>query len=520
MPSTKKLLSITNLKKYFPIAKNSIFQRERLYVRANEEITLDIHDGETIGIVGESGCGKSTLGRVLLQLYEQTAGNTMYYGRSASEIAPKYIEETLKQAPKYIKKYKDLQAKADKLEAECAQLGEGASFFQLQNKNLAVANARSAFMNVAKILGGFMVVEDVNQGAEALLKRHSVDVEIAKNKKKQASLLAEVELYNAEIENATDKKSKEAFEKKLTKTQDKLQQIDTQLTALQQKRAVAEEELLALKATYADDKEFQKHEEYLDDGIDLARLKYNEMRFLRKDLQIIFQDPYSSLDPRMTIGQIIEEGLVTHNFYKHGSPKMQEHILQTMRDCGLQDYMLHRYPHQFSGGQRQRICIARALAIKPKFVVCDECVSALDVSIQSQIINLLQELQEREKFTYLFISHNLSLIKHITDHMAVMYLGEVMECGATEEIFKNPATPYTKALMSAIPKVNPSRERERIILSGEARSPINPPDICRFTGRCPNACEICHQRPLSDFVSLGTEHMARCHMVKGGGFYR
>ena len=513
MPSTKKLLSITNLKKYFPIAKSSIFQREKLYVRANEEITLDIHDGETIGIVGESGCGKSTLGRVLLQLYEQTAGNTMYYGRSASEIAPKYIEETLKQAHKYIKKYKDLQAKADRLETECAKFGEEASFFQLQNKNLAVANARSAFMNVAKILGGFMVVEDVNQGAEALLKRHNVDVEIAKNKKKQASLLAEVELYNAEIENAADKKLKEASEKKLAKAQDKLQEIDTQLNALQQKRAVAEEELLALKATYADNEEFQKHEEYLDDGIDLARLKYNEMRFLRKDLQIIFQDPYSSLDPRMTIGQIIEEGLVTHNFYKHGSPKMQEHILQTMRDCGLQDYMLHRYPHQFSGGQRQRICIARALAIKPKFVVCDECVSALDVSIQSQIINLLQELQEREKFTYLFISHDLSVVRYISNRIAVMYLGNIVELADAETIFKDPRHPYTVALLSAIPTTNPEDlEKERIILEGNIPSPIRPPSGCKFHTRCFMACDKCKRVP-PPLVEVEEGHFVACHFL-------
>lgn len=513
MPSTKKLLSITNLKKYFPIAKSSIFQREKLYVRANEEITLDIHDGETIGIVGESGCGKSTLGRVLLQLYEQTAGNTMYYGRSASEIAPKYIEETLKQATKYIKKHKDLQAKADKLETECAKLGEEASFFQLQNKNLAVANARSAFMNVAKILGGFMVVEDVNQGAEALLKRHNVDVEIAKNKKKEASLLAEVELYKAEIENAVDKKSKESFEKKLTKTQDKLQEIDTKLSALQQKRAVAEEELLALKATYADNEEFQKHEEYLDDGVDLARLKYNEMRFLRKDLQIIFQDPYSSLDPRMTIGQIIEEGLVTHNFYKHGSPKMQEHILQTMRDCGLQDYMLHRYPHQFSGGQRQRICIARALAIKPKFVVCDECVSALDVSIQSQIINLLQELQEREKFTYLFISHDLSVVRYISNRIAVMYLGNIVELADAETIFKDPRHPYTVALLSAIPTTNPEDlEKERIILEGNIPSPIRPPSGCKFHTRCFMACDKCKRVP-PPLAEVEEGHFVACHFL-------
>ena len=224
------------------------------------------------------------------------------------------------------------------------------------------------------------------------------------------------------------------------------------------------------------------------------------------------------MNSRFAVWQIISEPLYIAG--ERDERILRERAAGLIEKVGLSLKDLDRYIFEFSGGQRQRIAIARALITNAKLIVCDEPTSALDVSVHSQICNLLLDLRDEYELTYLFISHNLSLIKHITDHMTVMYLGEVMECGATEEIFKNPATPYTKALMSAIPKVNPSRERERIILSGEARSPINPPDICRFTGRCPNACEICHQRPLSDFVSLGTEHMARCHMVKGGGFYR
>ncbi len=513
MSNTKKLLSITNLKKYFPIAKSSIFQRERLYVRANEEITLDIHDGETIGIVGESGCGKSTLGRVLLQLYEQTAGNTMYYGRSASEIAPRYIKDTLRHAPKYVRKYKDAQAKADKLTAECEALGEEATFFQLQNKNLAVANARSAFMNVAKILGGFMAVADINKGAAALLKRYEIDVELAKNKAKQADVSTYVDFYVSEVSNAKDEKAKTAAEKKLASVQARLGAVEEEYARLKSRREQADEALNALKAEYANNEEFQKYEEYLDDGIDLARLKYNEMRFLRKDLQIIFQDPYSSLDPRMTIGQIIEEGLVTHKFFKHGSPKMQEYILKTMRECGLQDYMLHRYPHQFSGGQRQRICIARALAVRPKFVVCDECVSALDVSIQSQIINLLQELQEKEKFTYLFISHDLSVVRYISNRIAVMYLGNIVELAESETIFKDPRHPYTVALLSSIPTTNPEDlKKERIILEGNIPSPIRPPSGCKFHTRCFMACEKCKRVP-PPLVEVEEGHFVACHFL-------
>lgn len=513
MPNTKKLLSITNLKKYFPIAKSSLFQKESLYVRANEDISLDIYDGETIGIVGESGCGKSTLGRVLLQLYDQTAGTTMYYGRSVSEIAPKYIRETLRNAAKYVRKYQEAQAKADKLTEECDKLGEEATFFQLQDKNLAVATAHSAFMDVSKILGGFMVVDDISKGAEALLKKYNVDVAIAKNKDAQKEWEARIELLTMSESEATDEKAKLAMEKKQAKAKVKLESLQKEMVELQAKLQTAKDELAALKAEYANDEKFRRYEEYLDDGIDLSRLKYNEMRILRKDLQIIFQDPYSSLDPRMTVGQIIEEGLVTHNFYKHGSPKMQEYILQTMRDCGLQDYMLHRYPHQFSGGQRQRICIVRALAVKPKFVVCDECVSALDVSIQSQIINLLQELQEREKFTYMFISHDLSVVRYISNRIGVMYLGNLVELAETETIFKDPRHPYTVALLSSIPTTNPEDlNKERIILEGNIPSPIKPPDGCKFHTRCFMACDKCKRVP-PPWVEVEPGHFVACHFL-------
>ncbi len=251
----------------------------------------------------------------------------------------------------------------------------------------------------------------------------------------------------------------------------------------------------------------------LDAGIDLARLKYSEIRRLRKDLQIIFQDPYSSLDPRMTIGQIIEEGLVTHKYYKHGSQKMKEYILKTMRDCGLQDYMLHRYPHQFSGGQRQRVCIARALAVKPKFVVCDECVSALDVSIQSQIINLLLELKERENLTYLFISHDLSVVRYISDRIGVMYLGNLVELASAETIFKDPRHPYTIALLSSIPTTDPDDlNKERIILEGNIPSPIRPPEGCKFHTRCFMACDKCKRVP-PPLVEVEPEHFVACHFL-------
>lgn len=516
MPNTKKLLSITNLKKYFPVAKSSLFQKEKMYVRANEDISLDIYEGETVGIVGESGCGKSTLGRVLLQLYEQTAGTTMYYGRSIYDVAPKYMKDTLKHAKKYVSKYLAAQVNADKLCAECDALGDNADFFLLQKKNLAVAAAKTALMDVTQILGGFVAVpEALESGAAILLRLYDIDVARAKLKERKTELTLDEEgLIMDKDELAAPGKSTASAEKKIEALKTKIAQTEEHIEANRAKRRTIEAELEALKAIYADNEEFAKCEAMLDDGVDLARLTYNEMRLLRKDLQIIFQDPYSSLDPRMTIGQIIEEGLVTHNFYKHGSPKMKEHILQTMRDCGLQDYMLHRYPHQFSGGQRQRICIARALAVKPKFVVCDECVSALDVSIQSQIINLLQELQEKEKFTYLFISHDLSVVRFISTRIAVMYLGNIVELAPSETIFADPRHPYTVALLSSIPTTDPDDlNKDRIILEGNIPSPIRPPAGCKFHSRCFMACDKCKRVP-PPLVEIEPGHFVACHFAE------
>ncbi len=236
------------------------------------------------------------------------------------------------------------------------------------------------------------------------------------------------------------------------------------------------------------------------------------MRLLRRDLQIVFQDPYSSLNPRMTVGQIIGEGLLAHGFFKKNDAEMQDYVMKIMEDCGLSGYMLHRYPHQFSGGQRQRIGIARALALKPKFVVCDEAVSALDVSIQSQVINLLLDLKEKEDLTYLFISHDLSVVKYISDRIGVMYLGNLVELCNSEEMFKNPLHPYTEALMSAIPTTE-EEQTEAILLEGDIPSPIRPPKGCKFHTRCPKCMDICKQ-VIPEFIEYEKDHFVACHLRK------
>ena len=263
-----------------------------------------------------------------------------------------------------------------------------------------------------------------------------------------------------------------------------------------------------------EDEDFEKYEVQKDDGINLANLTDAEMRYLRRDLQLIFQDPYSSLNPRMTVGQIIGEGLMAHNIFKKGDPKMQDYIMEIMEKCGLASYFIHRYPHQFSGGQRQRIGIARSLAVHPKFVVCDEAVSALDVSIQSQIINLLLDLKEQNNLTYLFISHDLSVIKYISDRIGVMYLGNMMELSDTEHLFAHPYHPYTEALLSAIPTTDVDGRKETIILEGDIPSPINPPKGCKFHTRCRYCTEIC-KNVTPQFEEVEPGHFVACHHKLG-----
>ena len=236
------------------------------------------------------------------------------------------------------------------------------------------------------------------------------------------------------------------------------------------------------------------------------------MRQLRKDLQLIFQDPYSSLNPRMSVGQIIGEGLLAHNFFKKNSPRMQERVLKVMDDCGLAPYFVHRYPHQFSGGQRQRIGIARSLATNPKFVVCDEAVSALDVSIQSQIINLLSDLKDQQHLTYLFITHDLSVVKYISDRIGVMYLGNMVELAESQEIFDHPLHPYTEALLGAIPTTDVNQTRELQVLEGDIPSPVNPPSGCKFHTRCKYCTDIC-KKVTPEWQEIRENHFVACHHI-------
>ena len=330
MSENRVLLSLDSVKKYFPLKKKSIFTSGIDYVKAVDGVTLDIFEGETLGLVGESGCGKSTLGRTLIQLHKPTEGTIVYNGTDGGSLS-------------------------------------------------------------------------------------------------------------------------------------------------------------------------------------LTKLAKQEMRALRKDLQIIFQDPYSSLNPRLTVGQIIGEGLLAHGLFKSEKDAgYTERVLSVMEQCGLAPYFIHRYPHQFSGGQRQRIGIARALALNPKFIVCDEAVSALDVSIQSQIINLLLDLKETKKLTYMFITHDLSVVRFISDRIGVMYLGSLVELATANSIFDKPFHPYTVALLEAIPRTDVESNQKITLLDGDIPSPINPPSGCKFNTRCKYATEQC-RTVVPEWRELEERHFVACH---------
>jgi oligopeptide transport system ATP-binding protein len=249
------------------------------------------------------------------------------------------------------------------------------------------------------------------------------------------------------------------------------------------------------------------------DGVDLVALKGEDLRKMRKKMQMIFQDPYASLNPRMTVGEIIGEPLVVHKVANQ--KEITERVEQLLELVGLNPAFSNRYPHEFSGGQRQRIGVARALSLQPSFIICDEPISALDVSIQAQVVNLLEDLQSQFNLTYLFVAHDLSMVRHISDRVAVMYLGVIVELASRDEVYYKPLHPYTQALLSAVPIPDPvaDAKRKRTILQGDVPSPVNPPSGCRFRTRCPIAESICAEsRP--EFRELKPDHFVACHLAE------
>jgi len=496
----KVLIRVRNVSKHFPIKKRSLFQREQLYLKANNDITLDIYEGETFGLVGESGCGKTTLGRVILQLYPQTSGDTLYYGRTLEEFKPKYVKRTIDNLPTVVIKYRELQQSLSK-----NYQGESAPLLSRHARKIT-----KDYLDTARIAGGLVVADNLNEVSRVLLDEYESSGHHFTLAQKMADLILKRDtLEETGAKTPSDEESINNYNHWIMELTPKLEHAKADL---EKKR----EGVQKLRAKYMDKAGFAEADKHQDPGIDLARLTAEEQRVLRRDLQIIFQDPYSSLNPRLTVGQLISEALIAHNMFRGGSELMEQYVLELMGKCGLQPYMLHRYPHQFSGGQRQRIGIARALSVQPKFVVCDEAVSALDVSIQSQIINLLVDLKEQNKLTYLFISHDLSVVKFISDRIGVMYLGNLVELASSDKIFREPLHPYTEALLEAIPTTEDESGKELAIIKGDIPSPIRPPSGCKFHTRCKYADENC-KIVVPEWRELRPGHFVACHCPLGGG---
>ena len=502
----KVLFKIRDLKKYFPLKKKGLFNKgPSSYVHANESISIDIYEGETLGLVGESGCGKSTFGRTLLQIYDQTEGTTLYYGKTLKDVAPAYMGTMIKNIPSQFPSYETAN---DQLNAIYNELENAAD-----NEARAAANEKAMFkrreieekyLNMIRIAGGLLVSDDLAK-VQSLLNEYYLSL------KEHSKVINDIEFFEQKLQMRSrqwdeyyDHRDNDPRYKELIAKRSELS------------KAVGEKynNIEAYRDTLKDKEGFEELESQRDNGIDLSKLNDDEMREMRKDLQMIFQDPYGSLDSKMTVGNIIGEGVLGHDLFKSRKDKgYNEYIQETMEKCGLAPYFLHRYPHQFSGGQRQRIGIARALALKPSFIVCDEAVSALDVSIQSQIINLLQDLKDQNNLTYLFITHDLSVVKYISDRIGVMYLGVLVELASTEQIFDNPSHPYTKALLQAIPRTDVDQGQELQTIEGDIPSAVNPPTGCRFHTRCQYAMDICktYQPQLKDY---GNGHYVACHLME------
>jgi oligopeptide/dipeptide ABC transporter ATP-binding protein len=452
------LIVVENLVKYFPI-RGGLLQRIQAWVKAVDGVSFTVKRGETLGLVGESGCGKTTVGRTILGLIPHNAGAVYFEGENVLEAFASKTE-----------RYRQKQVWLAILTAFLFLPGP------LTGKNIFTdpGAALSATLPFFLLIALAYVVGGVWRGLVARDRMAALDKYFRENTPTfVAGVLLGLVWFNG-------------------------------TTALFEALGLGRTSSGLLAAALLLLVGWLIHRRY-------SKIIDVRTKRLRRNMQIVFQDPYSSLDPRVPVGESIGEGLLVHGIRDSG--KRYRTVLETLNRVGLQEFHVRRYPHEFSGGQRQRIGIARALALEPKFIVCDEPVSALDVSIQAQVLNILKDLQRQMGFSYLFIAHNLSVVEHISDRVAVMYLGKMVELAEREQLFENPLHPYTQALMSAIPIPDPTLTRERIILKGDVPSPVNPPSGCRFHPRCPVVMDHCSQEEPA-FEDVGEEHFVACWRVE------
>ncbi|NCC78737.1 MAG: ATP-binding cassette domain-containing protein [Clostridia bacterium] len=515
------LIEVRKVKKYFKVNR-------RQQLKALDDISFVLNKGDRFAVVGESGCGKSTLGKVLLRLHDASSGAMIYHGKTLSDLNPSYVMKEVKKLPEYQKKaslyYQESLKHEEKLHAFRNQLEEidaegsekeSKKHSQLEKKILklefdvkeARKNSSRQLREGAKICGSLILVKEIDEIS-------SLYEKAARNLEKVFLLKKELKKEREESLGLPEGEALSASKEKMKELMGRIAEAKAEGNGF-----LAEAESYKGK-TILPIHERAQFEHYLDrlerhkiDSIDLTKLTTKEMRMQRKDMQMIFQDPAASLDPRMTIGKIIEEGLLIHTDYNAAQRKKV--ALDLIEKVGLKAAHYDSYPNTISGGQKQRVGIAKALALNPDFLILDESVSALDVSVQAQILKLLTDLHEELDLTYLFITHDLGVVKHFCDRLMVMYLGYNFEYGSAAKIFEKPMHPYTQSLLASVPRLRTREdEREEDVIRGEIPSPINAPPGCPFNTRCPHAMEVC-RKVKPKLILLEEDHSVACHLFSG-----
>ena len=513
------LLELNKLKKYFPVRKG-------VNLKAVEDISLKIYEGEKFGVVGESGCGKSTLGRVILQLYPQTSGACVYYGKSLEEVSPAYVAKEIAHLTRYQQKAREFYQKSLEIDRKIAELNTRLDALSAQgtdrevkahwklSKEIAELEYRSHELRKdasrqlregSRTAGSLILCENIAEIQQLFQK--ALECSLKAREAQEQYDRSDARYGEALVEGQADAQAEK-----------ELEEYGTQAARYRAEARKWREQAFSFRGKNiqmitercGDPEYWDKLDRNYETGINLGKLSPSELRALRRDMQMIFQDPAASLDPRQSIGKAIEEVFDIHTDY--GPQLKKEKALELLDRVGLKAEQYDSYPHQLSGGQKQRVGIARAIALNPKFVVLDESVSALDVSVQAQILQLLDKLRDQQGLTYFFITHNLGVVKHFCDRVMVMYLGNLCELSPSHALFDKPLHPYTRSLFDAVPRpaVRDGLDTSGV-LEGEVPSAVNPPKGCPFHTRCPHCTDRCKtEKPSIREVAPG--HLVACHL--------
>lgn len=503
MSERNVLLELKKLKKHFNLKRG-------VSIKALEDISFTIFEGEKFGVVGESGCGKSTLGRVILQLYPQTSGACIYYGKTLEEVAPRYVRREIRTLSKYQKKAKKFYQRSLRVDRKADALdgkdGDAKKSEALRAKSKELRKEASRQLREGSRTVGSLILSEKLPEIQALFEKSQAELMLAREQ-----LMAAARFDAAYQKSRTAGAPDEALRQKQLACQSAAETHRSKAIEIKnQAFAYRGRDIAPITERCMDIAYQAKLDGNYETGVNLYKLTGHEMRTLRRDMQMIFQDPAASLDPRQSVGSAIEEVFTINTQYDAAVRK--EKALALLERVGLSPEHYRAYPHAISGGQKQRIGIARAIALDPKFIVLDESVSALDVSVQAQILELLNQLSEEKHLTYFFITHDLGVVKHFCDRILVMYLGHICELADSKELFANPLHPYTDSLLASVPRpVVRDTEVEDKVLEGEVPSALHPPKGCPFHTRCVHCMDIC-KRERPPLTESSPNHLVACFL--------